>query len=112
MSEYCYSYWFGIEELSANTQCTILVLSLRPMVNITIQFRLLVVWQNLLEKPEDKQVQQQNALSMVQCKLMKQIEILNSKSFDDEDMAEDIAFIAEFLETSVQDLRYSATLLL
>ena len=42
---------------------------------------------------------------MVQCKLLKQLEILGDKKFDDEDMVEDIKFLAEFLETSVQDLR-------
>ena len=61
--------------------------------------------QNLLEKPEDKQVQQQHALSMVQSKLIKQLEILNDRKFDDEDVTEDIKFLAEFLESSVQDLR-------
>ena len=43
---------------------------------------------------------------MVQCKLLKQLEILNDKKFDDEDVVEDIKFLTEFLETSVQDLRY------
>ena len=62
--------------------------------------------QNLLEKPEDTQIKQQNAVSMVQCKLLKQLEILNDKKFDDEDVVEDIKFLTEFLETSVQDLRY------
>lgn len=43
---------------------------------------------------------------MVQCKLLKQLDILGDKKFDDEDMVEDIKFLTEFLETSVQDLRY------
>lgn len=64
-----------------------------------------ICWQNLLEKPEENSVKQQNAVSMVQCKLLKQLEILGDKKFDDEDMVEDIKFLAEFLETSVQDLR-------
>lgn len=42
---------------------------------------------------------------MVQCKLFKQLEILTDKKFDDEDLVEDIKFLTEFLETSVQDLR-------
>lgn len=58
-----------------------------------------------MEKPEEKSVQQQHAVSMVQCKLIKQLELLKNKKFDDEDITEDIEFISEVLETSVQDLR-------
>jgi len=42
---------------------------------------------------------------MVQCKLIKQLEILTDKKFEDEDVVDDIKFLSEFLETSVQDLR-------
>lgn len=64
----------------------------------------LATYRNLLEKPEDSHIKQQNAVSMVQCKLLKQLEILNDKRFDDEDVVEDIKFLSEFLEASVQDL--------
>jgi len=69
-----------------------------------VQRIILATYRNLLEKPEETSVKQQNAVNMVQCKLLKQLEILTDKKFDDEDMVEDIKFLAEFLETSVQDL--------
>lgn len=59
----------------------------------------------MLEKPEDTHIRQQNAVSMVTCKLLKQLEILTDKKYEDEDVVDDIKFLAEFLETSVQDLR-------
>ncbi|KAF6025594.1 VhaSFD [Bugula neritina] len=65
---------------------------------------ILATYRNLLEKPEETQTKQQNALSMVQCKLIKQLEILTDKKFEDEDVVDDIKFLSEFLETSVQDL--------
>ncbi|XP_067936215.1 V-type proton ATPase subunit H-like [Watersipora subatra] len=64
----------------------------------------LSTYRNLLEKPEEMHIKQQNAVSMVQCKLLKQLEILSDKKFDDVDVVDDIKFLTEFLETSVQDL--------
>lgn len=49
---------------------------------------------------------------MVQSKVLKQLSILEQRKFDDEDIVEDIQFLNERLQASVQDLRYSRKLLL
>lgn len=43
---------------------------------------------------------------MVQSKVLKQLSILEQRKFDDEDIVEDIQFLNERLQASVQDLRY------
>ena len=62
--------------------------------------------QNLIEKPEDKQVIKENCISMVQCKALKQLEFIEQKKFEDEDIQADIEFLKEKMEISLQDLRY------
>ena len=62
--------------------------------------------QNLLEKPEEKETVQENALAMVQCKVLKQLELLEARKFDDPDIIEDLEFLQEKLQESVHDLRY------
>lgn len=41
---------------------------------------------------------------MVQCKVLKQLSILEQKRSDDEDIMNDVDFLNERLQTSVQDL--------
>ena len=41
---------------------------------------------------------------MVQCKVMKQLELLEQRKFEDEDIQEDISFLMEKMNESVQDL--------
>jgi V-type H+-transporting ATPase subunit H len=60
----------------------------------------------LLEKPEERELVQENALSMVQCKVLKQLELLEARKFDDPDIVEDLQYLQEKLQESVQDLRY------
>ena len=43
---------------------------------------------------------------MVQCKVMKQLEFIEQRKFDDEDIKEDIEFLKERMEASLIDLRY------
>lgn len=43
---------------------------------------------------------------MVQCKVLKQLSILEQRKFDDEDIVADIEFLNEKLQASVQDLRF------
>lgn len=43
---------------------------------------------------------------MVQVKVLKQLNILEQRKFDDEDIVEDVQYLKEKLEASVQDLRY------
>ena len=49
-------------------------------------------------------MKKENCISMVQCKVLKQLELLEQRKFDDEDITEDIEFINEKLNASVQDL--------
>ena len=44
---------------------------------------------------------------MVQCKALKQLEFIEQKKFEDEDIQADIEFLKEKMEISLQDLRYS-----
>lgn len=44
---------------------------------------------------------------MVQSKVLKQLSILEQRKFDDEDIVEDVSFLNDKLQASVQDLRYS-----
>ena len=43
-------------------------------------------FQNMIEKPEDRQIVKENCISMVQCKTIKQLELIEQKKFDDEDI--------------------------
>ena len=61
----------------------------------------------MIEKPEDKQVIKENCISMVQCKALKQLEFIEQKKFEDEDIQGDIEFLKEKMEISLQDLRYN-----
>lgn len=65
---------------------------------------ILAVFRNLIEKPEDKTVVKENCISMVQCKALKQLEFIEQKKFEDEDIQADIDFLKEKMEVSLQDL--------
>eukprot|EP00096_Caligus_rogercresseyi_P005373 TRINITY_DN2071_c0_g1_i1.p1 TRINITY_DN2071_c0_g1~~TRINITY_DN2071_c0_g1_i1.p1 ORF type:complete len:476 (-),score=151.99 TRINITY_DN2071_c0_g1_i1:246-1673(-) len=65
---------------------------------------ILAVFRNLIEKPEERQIVKENCISMVQCKVMKQLEFLEQKKFEDEDIQADIEFLKEKMEASLQDL--------
>lgn len=65
---------------------------------------ILAVFRNLIEKPEDRQVIKENCISMVQCKVMKQLEFIEQRKFDDEDIQADIEFLKEKMDSSLQDL--------
>ena len=62
------------------------------------------VFQNLIEKPEETSTIKENCISMVQCKVMKQLEFLEQKKFEDEDIQSDIEFLKEKMDMSLQDL--------
>ena len=60
-----------------------------PLVQkISSQFcdRMTCIVQNMIEKPEDRQIVKENCISMVQCKAIKQLELIEQKKFDDEDI--------------------------
>ncbi|XP_059609545.1 V-type proton ATPase subunit H isoform X2 [Phlebotomus argentipes] len=65
---------------------------------------ILAVFRNLIEKPEDSQVSKEHCIAMVQCKVLKQLSILEQRRFDDEDISSDVEFLTEKLQNSVQDL--------
>ncbi|XP_059052584.1 V-type proton ATPase subunit H isoform X1 [Achroia grisella] len=64
----------------------------------------LAVFRNLIEKPDDHQVAKEHCIAMVQCKVLKQLSILEQKRSDDEDIMNDVEFLNERLQASVQDL--------
>merc|ERR1719397_554863 len=65
---------------------------------------ILAVFRNLIDKPEEREVKKENCISMFQCKVMKQLELLEQRKFEDEDIQEDIEYLMEKMEASVQDL--------
>jgi V-type H+-transporting ATPase subunit H len=65
---------------------------------------ILAVLRNLIEKPDDAQVAKEHCIAMVQCKVLKQLSILEQRRFDDEDITSDVEFLSEKLQNSVQDL--------
>jgi len=65
---------------------------------------ILAVFRNLIDKPEEPEVKKENCISMFQCKVMKQLELLEQRKFEDEDIQEDIEYLMEKMEASVQDL--------
>jgi V-type H+-transporting ATPase subunit H len=65
---------------------------------------IIAVFRNLIEKPEDAQIIKENCISMVQCKVMKQLGFVEQRKFDDEDIQADIAFLNQKMEASLLDL--------
>ncbi|XP_037909586.1 V-type proton ATPase subunit H isoform X1 [Hermetia illucens] len=65
---------------------------------------ILAVFRNLIEKPEEPQIAKEHCIAMVQCKVLKQLSILEQRRFDDEDITADVEFLTEKLQNSVQDL--------
>jgi len=65
-------------------------------------------WQNLLEKPTEREYYTDNAVAMVQCKVLKQLQLLEGRKIDDQDIVDDVNFLNETLQASVQDLRFVA----
>lgn len=65
---------------------------------------ILAVFRNLLEKPEEIDICRDNAMAMVQCKVLKQLDIFQGRKFDDPDIIEDIEYLNTKLQESVQDL--------
>ena len=68
------------------------------------------IFQNMIEKPEEREVVQENALAMIQCKVLKQLEVLLGQKIEDPDITEDIEFLTENLQKSMVDLRWVAPL--
>ncbi|CAI5444644.1 unnamed protein product [Caenorhabditis angaria] len=65
---------------------------------------ILATLRNILSKIEDKVHKKQAALQMVQCKLIKKLELIDTRKFDDIELLEDIAFLRENLQKITVDL--------
>lgn len=65
---------------------------------------ILAVYRNLIEKPTDPNVAKEHCIAMVQCKVLKQLSILEQRRFDDEDITGDVEYLTDKLQSSVQDL--------
>ncbi|XP_053209929.1 V-type proton ATPase subunit H-like [Panonychus citri] len=67
---------------------------------------ILASFRNLIEKPEDPEVSRDNAITMVQGKVLKQLDILKQagNKYEDPDLLEDIEFLYEKLQSYVHDL--------
>jgi len=65
---------------------------------------ILAVYRNLIEKPTEPNVSKEHCIAMVQCKVLKQLSILEQRRFDDEDITGDVEYLTEKLQSSVQDL--------
>ena len=56
----------------------------------------------MIEKPEESQVIKENCISMVQCRVMKQLEFLEQRKFEDEDIQ--VSFVFEVSKLKFQNL--------
>jgi len=65
---------------------------------------ILATFRNLFEKPTERDYKTDNALAMVQCKVLKQLQLLEGRKIEDQDLVDDIQFLNDTLQASVQDL--------
>ncbi|KAH9529145.1 V-type proton ATPase subunit VhaSFD isoform X2 [Dermatophagoides farinae] len=68
---------------------------------------ILATFRNMIEKPaEEPEIARENAITLVQCKVLKHLEILqqSGQKFDDPDIKDDIDFLYQKLQESIQDL--------
>ena len=61
--------------------------------------------QNLVDKPESAQVCRENAIQMVQCKVLRHLELIALRYNTDEDLRADNEYLTEKLTLSVHDLK-------
>ncbi|KAH9488980.1 hypothetical protein Btru_061776 [Bulinus truncatus] len=64
----------------------------------------LATFRNLIENVEDESIRQEHALSMVQCKVLKHIELLECRQHQDEDIVADLKYLSEKLNESIRNL--------
>jgi V-type H+-transporting ATPase subunit H len=62
------------------------------------------VLRNLIEKPEDEQICKEHCIAMVQARVLKHLDLLQQRKFEDEDIEGDIKYLADKLHESVMDL--------
>ncbi|XP_043234791.1 V-type proton ATPase subunit H-like [Amphibalanus amphitrite] len=61
-------------------------------------------FRNLIEKVQEASVRRDNSIQMVQCKVLRHLELISQRYSSDEDLMADASFLTEHLTASVQDL--------
>lgn len=61
-------------------------------------------FRNLIEKPVDRGTVRENSIQMVQCKVLKHLQLVSQRYAGDEDLRADVEFLTDTLTISVQDL--------
>ncbi|XP_043221898.1 V-type proton ATPase subunit H-like isoform X2 [Amphibalanus amphitrite] len=61
-------------------------------------------FRNLVDKPESASVSRENAIQMVQCKVLRHLELIALRYNTDEDLRADVDYLTEKLTLSVHDL--------
>merc|ERR1719239_251725 len=64
----------------------------------------LATFRNMLEKVTEDFVRQEHAVSMVQCKVLKHLELQEGRSHQDEDVVADLKYVTETLHESIKNL--------
>lgn len=89
------------------TKCNIIP-TLTDILNESVKEKVtrivLATFRNLLEKPTELELKRENALAMVLGKVMKHLEVLEGKKFEDSDLTDDMQFLKETLEVNVRDV--------
>lgn len=79
---------------------------LRESVKEKVKRIVLAVFRNLIQNVDDREIARENSIIMVQCKVMKQLEIIQQslQANSDPEMVEDVEYLIGVLHDSVQDL--------
>lgn len=79
---------------------------LRESVKEKVKRIVVAVFRNLIENVDDRELARENAIIMVQCKVMKQLEIIKQSinSNSDPELVDDVDYLIGVLHESVHDL--------
>nr|CAG4635385.1 EOG090X044C [Artemia franciscana] len=108
--QYCFCLWVitfnpeYVEEVTKHGGIPVLSDILNDSQKDKVRRIVLAVCRNLVEKVEDWKVARFNCIQMVQCKILKHLDLFQQSRFDDEELVADIEFLSEKLQASVQDL--------
>ncbi|CAG0920174.1 unnamed protein product [Notodromas monacha] len=65
---------------------------------------ILAVFRNLVEKTQEDTIRRDHCMAMVQCKVLKHLELLQQRNLEDEELQSDVDFLVDKLTSSVVDL--------
>lgn len=65
---------------------------------------ILATFKNLLDKPTEPELKRENALAMIQGKVLKHLQLLDGKKYEDSDVTEDMQYLIETLEVNIRDV--------